>query len=68
MRYRGGIDSYLDSLVAQRSYYSAQQTLINTELVRASNLVTLYRTLGGDSLVEASKDGPKAPDGQTSDR
>jgi len=64
MRYRGGIDSYLDSLIAQRSYYSAQQTLINTELTRASNLVTLYRTLGGDSLVEATKDGPKAPDSQ----
>ncbi len=64
MRYRGGIDSYLDSLVAQRSLYSAQQTLINTQLIRASNLVTLYRTLGGDSLVEATKDGPKAPAGQ----
>ena len=61
MRYRGGIDSYLDSLVAQRSLYSAQQTLINTQLIRASNLVTLYRALGGDSLVEATKDGPKAP-------
>ncbi|HWU72002.1 MAG TPA: efflux transporter outer membrane subunit [Sphingomonas sp.] len=63
MRYRGGIDSYLDSLIAQRSYYSAQQTLINTQLVRAGNLVTLYRALGGDSLVEATKDGPKAPTG-----
>jgi len=61
MRYRGGIDSYLDSLVAQRSLYSAQQTLINTQLIRASNLVTLYRALGGDSLVEATRDGPKAP-------
>jgi multidrug efflux system outer membrane protein len=60
MRYRGGIDSYLDSLVAQRSLYSAQRTLINTQLVRASNLVTLYRALGGDSLVEATKDGPKS--------
>jgi len=60
-RYRGGIDSYLDSLVAQRSLYSARQTLINTQLTRASNLVTLYRVLGGDSLVEATKDGPKAP-------
>jgi multidrug efflux system outer membrane protein len=61
MRYRGGIDSYLDSLVAQRSLYSAQQTLINTQLTRASNLVSLYRALGGDSLVEATKAGPKAP-------
>jgi multidrug efflux system outer membrane protein len=60
MRYRGGIDSYLDSLVAQRSLYSAQQTLINTQLIRASNMVTLYRALGGDSLVDATKEGPKA--------
>jgi multidrug efflux system outer membrane protein len=64
MRYRGGIDSYLDSLVAQRSLYSAQQTQINTQLIRASNLVTLYRTLGGDSLVEATKNGPKASGNQ----
>jgi multidrug efflux system outer membrane protein len=63
MRYRGGIDSYLQSLDAQRSLYSAQRTLISTELTRASNLVTLYRALGGDSLVEATKDGPKAPAG-----
>jgi len=60
LRYRGGIDTYLDSLVAQRSFYSAQQTLITTELTRAANLVTLYRVLGGDSLVEATNNGPKA--------
>ncbi|MES2096984.1 MAG: efflux transporter outer membrane subunit [Pseudomonadota bacterium] len=58
-RYRGGIDSFLQSLDAQRSYYSAQRTLVNTQLVRASNLVTLYRVLGGDSLVEASTSGPQ---------
>ena len=58
-RYRGGIDSYLQSLDAQRSLYSAERTLVNTQLTRAANLVTLYRVLGGDSLVEATKDGPK---------
>ncbi|MGN6818618.1 MAG: efflux transporter outer membrane subunit [Sphingomonas sp.] len=61
LRYRGGIDSYLDSLIAQRSLYSAEQTLINTQLTRATNLVTLYRVLGGDSLVDATNQGPKAP-------
>lgn len=61
MRYRGGIDSYLQSLDAQRSLYTAERTLIATQLTRANNLVTLYRALGGDSLVEATKDGPKAP-------
>ncbi|WP_299429056.1 efflux transporter outer membrane subunit [Sphingomonas bacterium] len=57
-RYRGGIDSFLQSLDAQRSLYSAERTLVTTQLTRASNLVTLYRVLGGDSLVEATKAGP----------
>ncbi|QDZ06774.1 efflux transporter outer membrane subunit [Sphingomonas panacisoli] len=58
-RYRGGIDSFLQSLDAQRSLYSAERTLVTTQLTRAGNLVTLYRTLGGDSLVEATKSGPQ---------
>ncbi|MEO5938999.1 MAG: efflux transporter outer membrane subunit [Sphingomonas sp.] len=58
-RYRGGIDSFLQSLDAQRSLYSAQRTLVGTQLKRASNLVTLYRVLGGDSLVEATVAGPQ---------
>jgi multidrug efflux system outer membrane protein len=57
-RYRGGIDSFLQSLDAQRSLYSAERTLVTTQLTRASNLVTLYRVLGGDSLVEVTKAGP----------
>jgi multidrug efflux system outer membrane protein len=51
-RYRGGIDSFLTSLDAQRTLYSAQQQLVTARLVRADNLVTLYRTLGGDALAE----------------
>lgn len=57
-RYRGGIDTFLASLVAQRSLYTAQRTLVQTRLTRATNLVTLYRTLGGDSLIEANAAGP----------
>jgi multidrug efflux system outer membrane protein len=59
-RYRGGIDTFLNSLDAQRSLYSARRTLVNTRLVQASNLVTLYRTLGGDSLLWATPQGPEA--------
>lgn len=59
-RYRGGIDTFLNSLDAQRSLYSARRTLVNTRLVQASNLVTLYRTLGGDSLLRATPQGPEA--------
>jgi len=50
-RYRGGIDTFLASLDAQRSYYAAQRSQINTRLVAAGNGVTLYRALGGDPLV-----------------
>jgi outer membrane protein, multidrug efflux system len=58
-RYRGGIDNFLANLVAQRSYYSAQQGLVQTRLIEATNLVTLYRTLGGDSLLTATPSGPQ---------
>jgi outer membrane protein TolC len=47
MRYRGGIDSYLSALDAQRTLYSAQQQLQAVRLVRLQNLVTLYKALGG---------------------
>jgi multidrug efflux system outer membrane protein len=57
-RYRGGIDTFLTSLDAQRSYYTAQRTLISTELAAATNKVNLYRALGGDSLLEATPNGP----------
>jgi multidrug efflux system outer membrane protein len=57
-RYRGGIDTFLSSLDAQRSLYSAQRGLVGTRLTQASNLVALYRTLGGDSLLEPTGTGP----------
>ena len=51
-RYRAGIDPFLTVLDAQRSYYSAQQTLVQMKLTAAQNLVDLYQSLGGDSLLE----------------
>jgi multidrug efflux system outer membrane protein len=57
-RYRGGIDTFLTSLDAQRSLYTAQQIVVQTRLVRATNLVTLYRTLGGDSQLETTGGAP----------
>jgi multidrug efflux system outer membrane protein len=47
MRYRGGVDSYLGSLIAQRDMYDAQRALIVTRLAGAINLVQLYQALGG---------------------
>jgi multidrug efflux system outer membrane protein len=46
-RYQGGIDSYLSVLVAQRMLYAVQQQLVGIRLARLSNLVTLYKVLGG---------------------
>lgn len=47
LRFRGGADSYLTTLDAQRSLYSSQQTLITLKAARLENIVTLYKTLGG---------------------
>jgi multidrug efflux system outer membrane protein len=49
-RYRAGIDSFLLTLDSQRTYFAAQQELVQMRLETASNLVDLYRALGGDSL------------------
>lgn len=46
-----GVDSALTLLDAQRTLYSAQLGLISARLDRATNLVTLYKTLGGGAPV-----------------
>jgi multidrug efflux system outer membrane protein len=56
-RYREGIDPFLSALVSQRSYYLSQQALVLGRLIAASNRVTLYRTLGGDSLYPPATPG-----------
>ena len=48
-RYEKGVDSYLNVLDSQRSLYAAQQNLIGVRLTRLTNLVTLYKVLGGGS-------------------
>lgn len=45
--YKQGSESFLEVLDAQRSLYSAQQSLISLELAEQVNRVTLYKTLGG---------------------
>ena len=47
-RYRGGIDTFLNSLDAQRSLYTARRSLAQARLLRAQNVVSLYTALGGD--------------------
>jgi len=57
-RFRGGIDPFLQTLIAQRSLYAAERQLVATRLTRVQNLVQLYRTLGGDSQLDATTRGP----------
>jgi multidrug efflux system outer membrane protein len=58
MRFRGGVDSYLSALDAQRTLYSAQQQLQTVRLARLQNLVTLYKALGGGLLERGSTARP----------
>lgn len=53
-RYQEGIDPFLSTLVAQRSYYTSQQLVVAIRYTAATNLATLYTTLGGDSLEPAT--------------
>lgn len=46
-RYKGGVDSYLGLLDAQRSLYDAELDLIGVRLSEAANRVALYKVLGG---------------------
>ncbi|MEJ7927847.1 efflux transporter outer membrane subunit [Sphingobium sp. AN641] len=46
-RFRAGVDGFLTTLDSQRALYSAERSLLATRLVRAANMVELYRALGG---------------------
>lgn len=52
-RYRGGVDTFLASLVAQRSLYTAQRAYVASQLAAAVNRVDLYRAVGGDESAAA---------------
>lgn len=51
-RYESGIDSYLGVLDAQRSQFSAEQSLVSLRLAKLANRVTLYTVLGGGTRQE----------------
>ena len=46
-RYKGGVDSYLGLLDAQRTLYATELELIAVRLADAANRVALYKALGG---------------------
>jgi len=47
LRYKEGLEGYLNVLVAQRTLYSAQQGITATRLARQANQITLFKALGG---------------------
>lgn len=49
-RYKSGIDSFLSVLDSQRELYTFQQNEIQIERQRLSNLVNLYKVLGGGGI------------------
>lgn len=53
-RYRGGIDSFLANLVAQRSLYAARRSETGVMLASLRNRIELYRVLGADAEVATS--------------
>lgn len=61
LRYKSGIDSYLNVLTAQTDLYSAQLSLIQAQLARQTNLVDLYESLGG-GWIEHTGDTPRPSD------
>jgi len=60
-RYRNGVDNYLTVLTAQTGYYNAQLSVVATRLQRLTNLVDLYRELGG-GWIEKTGDTPRPVD------
>ncbi|AFE57825.1 UNVERIFIED_ORG: multidrug efflux system outer membrane protein [Rahnella aquatilis] len=46
-RYANGATDYLNVLDAQRTLFSAQQSLIQSRLSQQNSLITLYKALGG---------------------
>ncbi|MDR7061428.1 MULTISPECIES: efflux transporter outer membrane subunit [unclassified Sphingopyxis] len=58
-RYKGGVDSFLSSLDAQRSLYSARRSEVGTQLLLVSTRIALFRTLGGDSSAGSAAPTPQ---------
>lgn len=46
-RYQNGVANYLDVLDAERELFTAEQQLLQTRLLKLTNAVDLYRSLGG---------------------
>jgi len=47
LRYQNGVSSFIDVLDAQRELFAAEQALVQARLLRLTNAIDLYRSLGG---------------------
>jgi multidrug efflux system outer membrane protein len=53
-RYKNGIANYLEVLDAERELFAVEQQLLQGRLLKLTNAIDLYRSLGG-GLNEVSK-------------
>lgn len=61
LRYKGGLASYLDVLIAQRNLFDAELALATTRRSYLTSVVQLYKALGGGwSPVDHSQEQPVA--------
>jgi multidrug efflux system outer membrane protein len=60
-RFERGADTYLNLLIAQRTFYAARQSLVASQLAKADNLVTLYAALGGGLNAAADRERTSQP-------
>ena len=58
LRFKTGVDSYLNVLTAQTNLYTAEQVLVSTRLARLTSLVDLYQSLGGGWIAQTG-DAPR---------
>jgi NodT family efflux transporter outer membrane factor (OMF) lipoprotein len=52
-RYLKGLTAFLDVLISQAALYQAQSSLVSSESLLSSNLIALYKSLGGGWETEA---------------
>lgn len=58
LRYKGGITSYVDVLLAKRNLFDAEFSLSTTQRFHLVSIVQLYRALGGGWF--SDKDAPSS--------
>jgi multidrug efflux system outer membrane protein len=61
VRYRKGLVNYLDVLDAQRVLLSAETQVVLTERARLTDMVNLFKALGGGWTQSASAISPSQP-------